>query len=139
MTIPRTPVAHGEPVQQRDVDQCAATGHLVHLVDGVDNGVCPRCGEVKIDPAARQAATAAPNTAATRREAWMHDVFGRCPAELDATTANNIIDRVLAELPGLGRSPRWQGMTGWFSSCRAQGEDPAWTVRQGSVFVAYAL
>lgn len=38
--------AHGEPVQQGHVNYCAEHGHGKHMVNGVDNGVCPRCGEV---------------------------------------------------------------------------------------------
>lgn len=40
----------GEVVTQGHADYCAAHGHATHTVDGVDSGVCPRCGDVA-DPA----------------------------------------------------------------------------------------
>lgn len=33
-------------VTQAHTNDCLNFGHAVHLTDGVDNGVCPRCGEV---------------------------------------------------------------------------------------------
>jgi hypothetical protein len=40
------PAVNGHPVTQRAVNICKARGHALHLVNGVDTGICPRCGEV---------------------------------------------------------------------------------------------
>lgn len=39
---------HGRPVCQGHADYCAAHGHGKNIVDGVERGWCPRCGEVTI-------------------------------------------------------------------------------------------
>lgn len=40
---------NGQTVTQADANACASEGHKTHTVDGVDTGVCPRCGEVKAE------------------------------------------------------------------------------------------
>jgi len=35
----------GQVVTEAHVKACAAEGHKTHTVDGVDTGICPRCGE----------------------------------------------------------------------------------------------
>lgn len=37
--------ANGETVLQGHANYCAEHGHARHLVDGVDQGYCPRCGD----------------------------------------------------------------------------------------------
>lgn len=49
----RTPALNGETVTQGDTDHCAAHGHKPHTIDGVEQGICPRCGEGTV-PTARQ-------------------------------------------------------------------------------------
>jgi hypothetical protein len=39
---------HGRPVCQGHADYCAAHGHGKNVVDGVERGWCPRCGEVTV-------------------------------------------------------------------------------------------
>jgi hypothetical protein len=43
------PAAFNQPVTERHARMCRTDGHLSYLVDGVDNGICPRCGDVKGD------------------------------------------------------------------------------------------
>jgi hypothetical protein len=38
---------NGQVVTQRIANICADKGHATHTVDGVDTGICPRCGDVK--------------------------------------------------------------------------------------------
>ncbi|QGJ88212.1 hypothetical protein PBI_STANNES_40 [Mycobacterium phage StAnnes] len=38
--------ANGTTVKQGHANYCAEHGHGRHVVDGVDQGVCPRCGAV---------------------------------------------------------------------------------------------
>jgi hypothetical protein len=40
------PASVGEPVCQGHADWCAEYGHATWTVDGVEQGTCPRCGEV---------------------------------------------------------------------------------------------
>lgn len=40
-----TPALNGEVVTQGHSDYCAANGHSTYKVAGVDQGMCPRCGE----------------------------------------------------------------------------------------------
>ncbi len=41
------PALAGRPVTQAHVNRCIRDGHASHTVDGLDDGVCPRCGAVK--------------------------------------------------------------------------------------------
>lgn len=41
------PAAAGEPVLDHHSHICEQVGHATHTVDGIDTGVCPRCGAVK--------------------------------------------------------------------------------------------
>ena len=40
------PVPRGEWVLQGHADACELWGHATWIVDDVDKGICPRCGEV---------------------------------------------------------------------------------------------
>lgn len=40
------PLVTGRPVTQGHADYCAEHGHATHKVNGVDQGICPRCMEV---------------------------------------------------------------------------------------------
>jgi len=46
MTNTDFPALDGRPVTQAHTDKCARDGHASHKRDGVDAGVCPRCGAV---------------------------------------------------------------------------------------------
>lgn len=46
MTSTDFPALDGQPVTEHHVRLCATNGHARHTTDGVDDGVCPRCGEV---------------------------------------------------------------------------------------------
>lgn len=39
------PAINNEPVTTAHVMTCLLHGHAIHTVDGVDTGICPRCGE----------------------------------------------------------------------------------------------
>lgn len=39
-----TPALNGETITQGHSDYCAANGHGTYKIDGVDQGMCPRCG-----------------------------------------------------------------------------------------------
>jgi hypothetical protein len=41
------PALAGEPVTEGHSQWCKQNGHATHTVDGVDTGLCPRCGDVK--------------------------------------------------------------------------------------------
>lgn len=41
-----TPAISGGAVTQGHTDYCGANGHATYTVAGVDQGMCPRCGEV---------------------------------------------------------------------------------------------
>jgi len=41
-------ISNGNGVTQAHADYCAANGHAKHTQNGLDTGVCPRCGEVTI-------------------------------------------------------------------------------------------
>lgn len=41
------PALYGRPVTAMHTKICLVYGHATHLSDGVDRGMCPRCGEVK--------------------------------------------------------------------------------------------
>lgn len=41
------PALDGRPVTQGHANMCTSKGHATHTVNGVDTGVCPRCGDVK--------------------------------------------------------------------------------------------
>lgn len=43
----RFPALYGETVTELHTLTCHREGHATHNVDGVDSGVCPRCGDVK--------------------------------------------------------------------------------------------
>ncbi len=43
-----TPALNGEVVTEGHANYCAANGHMHHTVDGVEQGICPRCGEVTV-------------------------------------------------------------------------------------------
>jgi hypothetical protein len=50
------PVPYGRPVTQAHVKICQTRGHVSYVKDGIDQGICPRCGEIttseeQIDPA----------------------------------------------------------------------------------------
>jgi hypothetical protein len=47
MNANQFPALNGETVTEAHAAFCAERGHATHTVDGVDTGVCPRCGEVK--------------------------------------------------------------------------------------------
>lgn len=47
------PAAEGTTVQQGHADYCESYGHAFWVVDGVDKGLCPRCGVVTESPADR--------------------------------------------------------------------------------------
>jgi hypothetical protein len=47
------PVVDGRPVTEAHVKICADRGHATHVVNGVDSGFCPRCGEWNEDVIAR--------------------------------------------------------------------------------------
>jgi NADH pyrophosphatase NudC (nudix superfamily) len=40
------PALNGRGVTEAHARICAARGHATHTRDGVDTGVCPRCGDV---------------------------------------------------------------------------------------------
>jgi hypothetical protein len=40
------PALTGAVVTEAHARICAERGHATHLVNGIDSGVCPRCGEV---------------------------------------------------------------------------------------------
>lgn len=40
--------AAGRPVQEGHAAACATHGHAAHTVDGIDQGVCPRCGDESV-------------------------------------------------------------------------------------------
>ncbi len=40
-----TPALNGETVTEGHARYCRDNGHMAHKVDGVDQGICPRCGE----------------------------------------------------------------------------------------------
>jgi len=42
------PALTGNEPTERHARICREEGHATHLVDGVDTGICPRCGELKI-------------------------------------------------------------------------------------------
>lgn len=48
-----TPAINGQPVTQAHTDLCAASGHLRYVIAGVDQEMCPRCGEVTAPAALR--------------------------------------------------------------------------------------
>jgi len=45
-SAPDFPALDGRPVTQAHADKCARVGHAKHKRNGVNTGVCPRCGEV---------------------------------------------------------------------------------------------
>jgi hypothetical protein len=54
------PVPYGRPVTEAHVKICQNRGHVSYVKDGIDQGICPRCGEittseeqVEIDPMER--------------------------------------------------------------------------------------
>jgi len=47
------PALTGDVVTEAHARVCAERGHATHTVDGVDQGYCPRCGEVTA-PAAEE-------------------------------------------------------------------------------------
>lgn len=44
------PALDGRPVTQAHADICASRGHATHRVAGIDQQVCPRCGESTTEP-----------------------------------------------------------------------------------------
>ena len=46
-----TPALNGEVVTEGHARYCRTNGHMTHTVDGVDQGFCPRCGEITRKPA----------------------------------------------------------------------------------------
>ena len=46
-TRERFPALTGDVVTERHARICRERGHATHTVDGVDSGICPRCGDVK--------------------------------------------------------------------------------------------
>ena len=88
--IPAFPALDGLPVTQRHADQCARFEHATHTVDGVDSGVCPRCGEVTIEapddldlllPAVAPAASTAPAGLAPCRGNYVVTIADVTPGE----------------------------------------------------------
>ncbi|MBB5833426.1 hypothetical protein [Kribbella italica] len=45
------PALAGEVVTEFHARICREVGHATHTVDGIDQGVCPRCGDVTERPA----------------------------------------------------------------------------------------
>lgn len=60
------PVADGRMVCQGHADACAEYGHATWVIDGIDQGVCPRCNEVT-RPAAATIPATTPISARARR------------------------------------------------------------------------
>lgn len=42
------PALNGEIVTKRHARICREQGHATHTVDGVDTGICPRCGDITV-------------------------------------------------------------------------------------------
>lgn len=45
-----TPAINGEVVTEGHAKYCRDNGHMTYKVDGVDQGMCPRCGEITVKP-----------------------------------------------------------------------------------------
>lgn len=48
---------NGSTVTQAHTNYCKSNGHAMHTIDGADQGVCPRCGEVTVTVKAGTPAT----------------------------------------------------------------------------------
>lgn len=43
------PALEGRGVTEAHARYCREHGHATHTVNGADTGICPRCGEVKVE------------------------------------------------------------------------------------------
>ncbi len=41
------PALTGNPITERHANYCRENGHATHTRDGVEDTMCPRCGEIK--------------------------------------------------------------------------------------------
>jgi hypothetical protein len=85
------PVPYGRPVTQAHVKICRERGHVSYVKNGMDTGICPRCGEittseeqVEIDPMDRIREVMTNGTAF--QPAWMSD-----DSEEKVMPANNAV------------------------------------------------
>jgi hypothetical protein len=51
------PAVDGRPVQQGHAEACRKHGHAAHVVDGIDQGFCPRCGDSTVAKSVRTQGT----------------------------------------------------------------------------------
>jgi hypothetical protein len=85
------PVPYGRPVTEAHVKICQTRGHVSYVKDGMDTGICPRCGEVttseeqvEIDPMNRIREVMTNGTAF--QPAWMSN-----DSEKKENAANNAV------------------------------------------------
>jgi hypothetical protein len=50
-TVNSFPALYGQPVTEAHTAFCAERGHASHTVNGAEQGICPRCGEITETPA----------------------------------------------------------------------------------------
>lgn len=93
------PALNNEPVTERHARICREQGHATHTVDGVDTGVCPRCGDVTEAPLQAGEEVRVPLYSQTRVGGVLRKTGSRYRATVEALETRDGVPGVL-----LGRS-----------------------------------
>lgn len=80
-----------------------------------------------------------PSPAAQRRYDFIGSLFTDAPRPLTEEAAAEIIERILAEAPALGRTERWRNAILWIEAGnKEQGTEKTWLAFQGSIGLGWA-